>query len=700
MLISWDWLSDYVKLDKPIDEVVTRWAMSGLNHESTQMVEGVPVIDLEVTSNRADCLGHIGVAREAAVLHELPLVIPQPQPPTVAQDVASLLTVENQFREGCPRYTARVIRGVKVGPSPEWLAKRLRAIGINPINNVVDATNYVMMECGQPLHAFDLSRIRGNKIVIRPGQVQESFVAIDHRAYTLDPQMIVIADSERAVALGGVMGGLDSEVSPETRDVMIEAASFVPMAIRRTARKLKLHSPSSHRFERRIDPDQLDWASRRCCELILQMAGGELLAGCIESVAEAPDGAAPIPGTVSLDAVNVETNRCTEVTLRRSQIVRVLGIEIPWDKSQSILERLGCGVSGTGVDGECRVVPPSFRQDLSREVDLIEEVARIYGYEQIPEDAMVPMVASSKRPKDIVMTTVRGIACAAGFDETLNPSLIGKSATDRISPWSSENALATMMPLLEGASSLRRSLLPSLIAARLHNQSQSNRDVRLFETASIYLPQGAGLPIEQLVLGLIAESDIRLVRGVFEEILERTCGLTLEGATGCGWNQSLVDWDFLDTGSGVCWMLGDAMLAWVGALSKSLAQSIKLEGAVAIGELNLSLLLERARLVPQVRSVVPYPAIVRDLNFVVDESVQWQSMREVIAAAAGDLCVALDFREIYRDAKRDGVGKKRMLLALTLQSRTDTLRSEQADQVIERVLDTCRDRLAAELLAS
>lgn len=695
MLISWDWLSDYVKLDKPIDEVVTRWAMSGLNHESTEMVEGVPVIDLEVTSNRADCLGHIGVAREASVLHELPFVIPQPQPKTVAQHVSSVLTVENQFRDGCPRYTARVIRGVKIGPSPEWLAKRLRAIGIKPINNVVDATNYVMMECGQPLHAFDLARIRGNKIVIRPGQVQEAFVAIDHRTYTLDPQMVVIADGERAVALGGVMGGVDSEVSPDTRDVLIEAASFVPMAIRRTARKLKLHSPSSHRFERRIDPEQLDWASRRCCELILQMAGGELLAGCIESVAETSGGDA----STSVPA-GTETTRCTEVTLRRSQIARVLGIEIPWDKSQSILERLGCGVRGAGVDGVCLVVPPSFRQDLSREADLIEEVARIYGYEQIPEDAMVPMVASSKRPKDIVMATVRGIACAAGFDETLNPSLIGKSAADRISPWSSENALATMMPLLEGASMLRRSLLPSLIAARLHNQSQSNRDVRLFETATIYLPQGTGLPREQLVLGLIAESDIRIVRGVFEEILDRTCGLRLEGSTGSGWSQTLVDWEFLDGGSGVCWMLGNTMLGWVGALSKTMAQSIKLEGAVAIGELNLSLLLERARLVPQLRDVVPYPAIVRDLNFVVDESVQWQSMREVIAAAAGDLCVALDFREIYRDAKRDGVGKKRMLLALTLQSRTDTLRSEQADQVIERVLGACRDRLAAELLAT
>lgn len=680
MLISWDWLSDYVKLSAPLEDVVTRWAMSGLNHEGTEWVEGTPVIDLEVTSNRADCLGHLGVAREAAVLFETPLHIPDPRPATSGPALSSVLTVENRFVEGCPRYTARVVRGVKIGPSPEWLAKRLRAIGVKPINNVVDATNYVMMECGQPLHAFDLARIRGGKIIIRPASDKESFQAIDHRAYTLDSQMVVIADAERAVALGGVMGGVDSEVSESTRDVLIEAASFVPMSIRRTARRLKLHSPSSHRFERRIDPDQLDWASRRCCELILKMAGGELLDGVVVDP--------PFPGADQ--GVARES-----VKLRKAQVARVLGIDVPWKRSLDILERLGCKTRETLADRECDVVPPSFRQDLTREIDLIEEIARIYGYDRIPEDAMVPMVASARRPKDTVMATVRSVACAAGFDETLNPSLIGKGPADRISPWSADDALSTMVPLLEGASVLRRSLIPSLIAARLHNQSQSNRDVRLFETANVYLPRGSGLPEEVLLLGCIAEGDQRIVRGLFEEVLQRSWGVLPEG-----WTQTRADWDFLEAGSGVQWRVADRLVGWVGTISKSLAQSIKLDGVAAVGELNLNALLERARLVPQLRDVVPYPAIERDLNFIVDESVAWDALRATIAAAAGGLCVGIAFREIYRDTKRDGAGKKRMLLTLTLQSQTETLRSEQADAVVQSVVEACRQQWQAQLLAS
>ena len=682
MLISWEWLADYVTLDAPIDQVVDRWALSGLNHESTEWVEGVPVIDLEVTSNRADCLGHIGIAREAAVLYSQALKIPAVDLPTSKQSVHELLEVENLFPEACPRYTARVIRGVKIGPSPEWFAKRLRTIGIRPINNVVDATNYVMMECGQPLHAFDLNRIASNRIVVRPATQKENFEAIDHRSYVLDPQMVVIGDSKSALALGGVMGGSDSEVSETTVDLLIEAASFEPMAIRRTARRLKLHSPSSHRFERRIDPQGLDFASQRCCQWILQFAGGQLLDGWIDT--------------------HAEPKLSSKVPLRRSRITRVLGIEVPWDRCQDILSRLGCSLE---TDQDTLVaVPPSFRQDLTREIDLIEEIARVHGYEAIPEDAMVPMVASAARPKDTMMHTVRSIACASGFSETLNPSLIGKSPIDRISPWTLQDPLGTSVPLLEGASHLRRSLIPSLIAARLHNQSQSNRDVRLFETANVYLshgdqprgdqPRGDQLPKEQYNFGCIAESEPRLVRGVFEEMIDRVWGH--EGPV---LEERMVDFDFLDKGSSIAWFLRGTMIAWVGSLSRSLAQSNKIDGPVALGELDLDLLLASARSVPKLRTLSPYPAILRDLNFIVDEGVLWGQMRATIEQAAGELCKEVLFREIYRDTKRDGEGKKRVLLTLTIQSDSETLKGEQADSVVSSVVSACEAQRGAKLLA-
>ncbi len=396
--------------------------MTGLNHESTSIVGSDPVIDLEVTSNRGDCLGHIGVAREAAVLLKQELCIPQPKPKEAATVAQQIVTVENRFLDGCPRYIARVIKGVKVGPSPEWLRRRLAAIGVKSINNIVDATNYVMFECGQPLHAFDLSQVRGGKVIVRPAAAKEAFVAIDHKTYQLDPSMVVIADAERAIALGGVMGGVDSEVTESTVDILLETADFVPLSIRRTARKLKLHSPSSYRYERKIDPKQMEWASLRCCELILQLACGELAAGSVDT---GDKSGSPSP-----------------ITLRARRIRDVLGIEVPWSESIDILTRLGCmvnvdtpAIAAVSGDEAALIQPPSYRMDLVREIDLIEEIARIYGYDKIPEDAMVPMVSSARRPRDVMMTTVRNVCCGFGFDETMTPSLVGKSPALAISPW-------------------------------------------------------------------------------------------------------------------------------------------------------------------------------------------------------------------------------------------------------------------------
>ncbi len=281
MIVSWNWLTEYVDLKMSHDDLVDRLTNSGLNHEETQAVIGDQAIDLEVTSNRADCLGHIGVAREVAALYDIPLKIPNPQPKTSADSIDKHFRVELTSPH-CFRYTARLLKGVKIGPSPDWMQERLTTLGIGIVNNVVDATNYVMFECGQPIHAFDFAKLNGGKIIVRDASDSEGFRAIDHKTYQLDPNMCVIADAKNAVALGGVMGGADSEVSDSTTDVLIEAAYFDQLAVRNAARKLKLHSPSSFRFERNVDSANLDWASRRVCDLILQFAGGELLKGLID----------------------------------------------------------------------------------------------------------------------------------------------------------------------------------------------------------------------------------------------------------------------------------------------------------------------------------------------------------------------------------------------------------------------------------
>ena len=284
------------------------------------------VIDLEVTSNRGDCLGHLGVAREISVLYGLPVCTPEPKLVESDVKVDSLLTVENHFLEACPRYTARVIQGVKVGPSPPWMIEALAAVGISTVNNVVDATNFVMMECGQPLHAFDYAKVAGSKIVVRPATKGEKIEAIDHRTYELNESMCVIADAQNASAVAGVMGGAKSEVDESTSDIVIEAAIFTPLSIRRAARKLKLHSPSSYRFERRVDPAGVDWASQRVCELIVEMAGGKVAAGVIDTAPEIPVG--------------------EPIVLRGGQITRILGIEIDEKEVARILTDLGCAQTG------------------------------------------------------------------------------------------------------------------------------------------------------------------------------------------------------------------------------------------------------------------------------------------------------------------------------------------------------------------
>ena len=675
MLVSWEWLSDYVDIRISHEEMATRWALTGLNHESTVLVDGVPVIDLEITSNRGDCLGHIGIAREASVLLQSELRFPSPQLKTTDEPASDALGIENQFVEACPRYIGRLIRDVKIGPSPDWLQKRLIAIGVKPINNVVDATNYVMFECGQPLHAFDFANIRGGRIIVRPARDKENFIAIDHRTYQLDSKMVVIADAERAVALGGVMGGVESEVSESTVDILLEAAEFVPLSIRRTARKLTLHSPSSYRYERRIDQANMDWASRRCCEIILQTAGGQLLSGSVDTGERLPER--------------------PPILLRESKIESVLGIAVPWERSLEILVHLGCHVTGDPGDAHARVVSPSYRLDLTREIDLIEEIARIHGYEQIPEDAAVPLVSSTKRPKDIVMETVRRVVCASGFNETMTPSLIGKSPTSSLSPWTKEDAMTTLIPLLEGANQLRRSLIPSLVAAKLYNQSQSNRDSQLFETANVYLPRTTGLPGQQFNLGVIGLSDIRSVAGTLEEILHRGCGPEFMQSK---LSKSLVAWDFLAPHSGIAWQVGGEMIAWVGQLNRSMVDAMKLDCEAAVGEMNLDLLLEHARLIPQLQPIVPFPTVERDLNLILDEATQWQAISATIQKAAGPLCINVAFREIYRDTQKDGDGKKRVLLSMHLRSDTETLTGEQVDTVMQHVLSACQAEFQATIL--
>lgn len=669
MIVSTDWLSKYVDVPRDVEQLTERLTLSGLNLEGVESVQQDTAIDLEVTSNRPDCLGHIGVAREIAVLWSKPLKQPDPQP--TLNRSAKPIGVQIDCPDLCRAYSARVIGGVKIGPSPAWLADRLRTLGIARVNNVVDATNYVMMECGQPLHAFDLAHLRGQQIIVREAKPGEKFIAINHQEYELVAGACVIADAERAVALAGVMGGVDSEVSESTADLLIESADFDPLATRLTARRFNLHSPSSYRFERGVDPEGIDWASRRCCELILELAGGELVG---EQFVEAePPRERPA------------------IKLRFPELPRILGIEVDDSEVCSILAALGCEEKHV-CDHCVKVIPPSWRADLTREIDLIEEVARIHGYDRIPEDAGVRMVASKRGREDRVLTKVRQALVAAGFYEAMTLSTVEEDQVDRFRPWTSAAPLQTSTPVLRRADRLRQSVVPSLLTARRHNESLSNPICELFEIAKVYLPKPSGMPVEKRVLAICSGGDLLHVKGVVEAVLASV-------APGGRMSVEASDYQLLDDEKQGALHLGDRRLGTIGELSDAGREQFSLRGPAAVSEIDVELLIEVAQLTPVARPLSPFPPIARDLNIVVEEAVRWAQVESVVEAAAGETLESIAYQETYRDAKRLGTGKKSLLFSVQLRASDATMTNEQADEVRDRIVALLEKQVGGQLRA-
>lgn len=670
MIVSWNWLKQYVALDMPVEELERRLMMAGLNHESTRDVEGDLAIELEVTSNRADCLGHLGIAREIAVLWDRQLTLPAARPEEKGPAAAESIRVRIDCPLLCPRYTARVIRGVRVAASPNWLRRRLATIGLGSINNVVDITNYVLMECGQPLHAFDLARLAGPEIIVRQPQPGERLEAIDHKTYELAAGMCVIADARQAVAIGGIMGGAATEVSGGTTDLLIEAAEFDPLAIRRTARQLNLHSDSSYRFERGVDPQAVDWASRRCCELVLELCGGELAAGAVSAGRQPPER--------------------SPITLRFGQLRRVLGIEIDPAVAARILEALGAKRLRADA-ARIEVSPPSWRQDLTREIDLVEEVARIHGYDQIPEDVAVPMTVSARSRDDRILSLIRQTLTAGGFDEAMTLSTVEEAVSGAYSPWTAAPPLRSQTPVLRRADLLRRSLVPSLLVARRINESLANQRIELFEIANAYLPRADELPREERMLAITSGGAFREMKGTLETILE-----TLHVAEPLEVRDAPPH-ELFEPGRYVELRLAGQTCGYLGEISTEGRKRFDLRGPTTVAEIRLAGWIERANIVPQYVRPCQFPAIARDLNLVVDEPVRWGEVERIVREAGGPLLADCRYQDTYRDPQRLGAGKKSLLLTLTLRDESATLTNEAADQIRDTIVAACQKRIGAKL---
>jgi phenylalanyl-tRNA synthetase beta chain len=672
MKASYNWLREYCEFDLPAHELAERLSHSGLNVESYEPRGDDWILDVEVKANRPDCLGHVGIAREVAAITGSELQLPpaelQEQADRAATDSVSVQVAAPGL---CPRYTARVVEGIAVGPSPNWVRQRLETCGIRPVNNVVDATNYVLLECAQPLHAFDLARIRERRIVVRRAEPGEVITTIDGTEHELTGEECVIADAARPVALAGVMGGLDSEIGEATSDVLVEAARFDARSVRRTSRAHAVASESSYRFERGVDPEVTDWASRRVCRLITELAGGRVLSGVVD--------------------VRADTTIERKLRLRFARVAHLLGIAVPPGETVAILEGLGLKVLGRD-DGSVTVRVPSWRSDLTREVDLVEEVARIHGYDKISETTAMPVRPVMPSRARLARRRARRLIAGQGFDEAMTYSLTAPTPLQWAQPWHAGEPVGVRNPVTVARTHLRLTNMANLLHVRSYNAARGAAGVELFELGNVYLPRPDDeTPEEKLCLTLLTDGagGLRKLKGVLGNLLdalaiEDTVGET-PGAAGP-----------FAPGRSVELRLGGELLGCAGVTDPEVARQLDLAEPPALMELDFGLLADRCRLDPPYSPVPSYPATTRDLAVVVKEDVLWADIERCIRSDAPDVLESVEMFDVYRGHPVPA-GQKSVAFSLTFRRWDRTITAEEAEAARATILERLETGLGAEL---
>ena len=682
MKIAIDWIADYL-VPAPAAPVAADALMNaGLPVESVTDASGAKgptkVLDVEVTSNRTDCFSHVGLARELSAVAGGNLSMPKIVVAEVGDPASAATSVEVLDYAGCPYYSARIIRNVKLGPSPDWLRKRLESIGLRSINNVVDVTNYVLMELGQPLHAFDYDLLNEHRIVVRRAAKDEKMQAIDGKEYALDPSMLVIADARSPVAIAGVMGGKGTEVTEKTTTILLESARFEPLTIRTTSRALTLKSDSSYRFERGIDPTMAEAASKRAAQLILEVAGGELA-----------------PGVVVVGEAKVKS---MQVGMRFKRYEEIIGVPVAQERALGILCALGFAAwvddqPGTDKDVLYTRIPP-HRLDVEREIDLIEEVARVHGYEHVP---MLDRVTHAVRPEPAVEKAGRVLMNAmieAGFSEAVTVTFI---------PEGEAKAFAVNGELIRPQHGgwkgdvLRPSLFPSLLAVRRTNQNVGIADARVFEKAEVFSQTGdpkTTPPVNFRVIAAVA-ADLGAVTALPELIADR-----LNPALRMAVRPKIFPFFVEGASAEVVMTLAgkEEVIGRVGLFTQELQRKYDLRHAVAGIELNWDALVRAFQPVRRANPVPRFPGIERDLSIVVDESVRWAEVEGAVAAAKLPSLASVEFVTTFR-SKQVGDGKKSLTLKLEFRDSARTLTSEEVDAQVATVVALMGEKFAAALRA-
>jgi phenylalanyl-tRNA synthetase beta chain len=634
------------------------------------------IIDIELTPNRGDCLSIAGVARESAVIGGQEMIAPVID--GVAATCEQTFGVELQAPADCPRYAGRVIRNVDPKAcTPLWMVERLRRSGVRSLGPLVDVTNYVMLEIGQPMHAFDLRRLEGG-IVVRRAHGGETMTLLDGTEIELDEDLLVITDRSGPVALAGIMGGEGSACDDDTRDVFLESAFFSPAAIVGRARRFGLHTESSHRFERGVDPAQQALAVERATRLLIDIAGGE---------------PGPVVDTVSEQHLPVRE----AVDLRAKQLQRLLGIEVGAARVEEILRTLKMQVSGDGAPWQ--VLPPSFRFDIAIEADLIEEVARIHGYEDVPSNRPAARLGISERSEGRVPDSrIRSLLVDRGYQEAITYSFVDPKIQALLDP--EQPPVPLTNPISADMAVMRTTTWPGLVAALRYNLSRQQSRVRLFELGLVFLEQGGVLEQPGRLGGLICgratpehwDSGSRKVdffdlKGDVEALIAMT-GRTADYSFRAGSHPAL------HPGRTARVECGGKPMGWLGALHPKLEKTLGLETEVYLFELDLASVSHAET--PAFREVSRFPAIRRDLAIVVSETVNADAVRECVSAEQVEIIRDLRFFDEYRG---QGVepGSKSLAIGLILQAESRTLTDDEVDAVIQRIISALERKLGATL---
>ncbi len=657
------------------------------------------VLTIEVTPNRGDCLSIIGMAREVAAIYNIPLQWPNPQPKPGSFEASERVNVEVVDPQACPRYTARVVDQCRVGPSPPWMQRRLTLCGIRPINNIVDITNYVMLECGQPLHAFDRDRIHGNRLVVRRAKDKEQLAMLDETQRTLDPSMLVIANETEALAVAGVMGGESSGIDENTTSVVLESAAFSPTQIRRTARRLGVSTEASYRFERGVDPEVSEWASRRAACLLTELAEGQCARGLLDVAAPQP---APQP-----------------IRLRTPRVRAMLGCEVDNRQIDAILQALNFSVRSGAKPQEYQVTPPSYRTDVSIEEDLIEEVARMHGLDKIPTPAPFARIIPETDDRPIrAMMGCRDVLAGMGLQEIMNYTFVSHKFLDLFMPDNADERLLIPHPVSVEHAVLRPSLIPQMIETLGRNHSRQVMEAALFESGRVFRrdPESGWSEQDRLAIGLMgpagrppmdkqrpldAQEIFLWIKGIAENLVVRqrllSSQTTARPELTPALEQEPLTHPSFSPGQAVSLRLAGQPLGIMGIVADRIAAEWRCHTPLAVLEIALQPLLPPAeQSPPQLKPAPAFPSVRRDVAMILQQDISHQQIMDVITENAPPELTSVSLFDIFT-GKGIGPGLKSLAYTFTYRADDRTLTDEEVNRMHQTIRQNLRKRLRATL---